>query len=173
MLLARLRREYTADVARTVLIPLLTKRSPVSLRVLDWTVVNWSKKHNVVCVSPHTGESVNISQAYANTLGFWKRRLFDPFRRRQRIVLRADDGEYETTLGQANFALFLHVTGIYAYVLQNVDAIEDDMNRSSLRHKRERGDALRRGAPVKRCGLVRDPGAKGVVYLQPCHVHFS
>ena len=69
--------QYTQDAARNILIPLITKQSPVSLRVMDWTIVNWSKKHNVVCVSPVTGEIVNIFHAYTNTLAVWKRKLFD------------------------------------------------------------------------------------------------
>jgi hypothetical protein len=31
-----------------IIIPLLTSKSPISIRVLDWFVTNYSKKHNVV-----------------------------------------------------------------------------------------------------------------------------
>lgn len=170
VLLSRLTRECTQDVARRIIVPLITKSSPVSLRVLDWTVVNWSKKHNVVCTSSVTGEVVNIHRAYLNTLSFWKRKLFDPFRRRSRIALAFDGREYETTLGQVNFAVFLHVTGIYAYVLRNVEDIEEDMNRASMQHKCERRAATLSGGKPKRHGLTREPRSKGVVYRAPCNV---
>ena len=169
-LLSRLLRECTPDIARGIIVPLITKRSPVSLRVLDWTVVNWSKKHNVVCVSPVTGENVNVHRVYLNTLSFWKRKLFDPFRRRSRIILSFEGEEYETTLGQINFAVFLHITGIYAYVLRNVKSIEEDMNRSSTMHKQERRAAAQSGKAIKRKGLTREPKTKGVVYRTPCRV---
>ena len=168
-LLRHLQREYTPEIARTILLPLLRKESPISLRVLDWTVVNWSPKHNVVCASPVSGELVNVALAYASALSFWKRRLFDPFRRRARLHIRVDGERYETTLGQVNFTLFLHRT-VYAYVLRHVQAIEDDMNRASAKHKRERRDAVRSGMPCKRGKLATRPGYRSVAYVAPSHV---
>ena len=46
VLIKKLDREYTNEIAEQVLLPLLDHTSPVSLRALDWAVVNWSKQHN-------------------------------------------------------------------------------------------------------------------------------
>ena len=145
-LLKRLNRDYTNEILKNVLIPLITQTSPVSLRALDWAVVNWSKQHNVVCSSTVPGQMTNVHFAYRGALTYWKRRLFDPFRRRDRITLMFDGDKYETTLGQANFSLFTYQTGILAYVISHIDEIENDMNKVSRRQKRERIDAHRRGS---------------------------
>ena len=171
-LLRRLRREYTENIARAVLVPLVTQTSPVSLRALDWAVVNWSKQHNVVCSSLTPGETTNVHHAYRNALQYWKRRLFDPFRRRSRITVRVDGVEYATTLGQANFALWAYQTGLLAYVLSHIEDIEHDMNQVSQRQKRLRRDALKDGTRRKRRELTPGSGTVCVAYRAPLHVQF-
>ena len=209
----------------------------MSLRSLDWAVVNWSKKHSVICSSVVPGKMTNVHHSYRATLAFWKRKLFDPFRRRNRIGInlseeggegenkekgegeKKEKGEeerkyqgnkrkrsgsderddasvssnsntnpssfppnpsppassapaYETTLGQANFALWTYKTGVLAYVLSHLAEIEDDMNRVSKRQKRERAEAASRGEPRKRVELTRAPDTCCVAYFAPCVVEF-
>lgn len=110
LLLRRLENEYTPALLRDVLKPLITQTSPVSLRALDWCVTNWAKQHNVVCSGAVPGAITNVHHAYRTTLAFWKRKLFDPFRRRLRVAVRIDGEVHETTLGQANFALWSYTT---------------------------------------------------------------
>ena len=172
-LLHRLNKEYTATIVRDVLIPLITQTSPVSLRALDWSVVNWSKQHNVVCSSSVPGQMTNIHHAYRAALGYWKRRLFDPFRRRNRIALTFEGETYETTLGQANFALFTYETGILAYVIGHIDEIEEDMNRVSRQQKQERWDASRRGVVRKRKELTKPRHNMCFAYEAPVRVEFN
>lgn len=171
-LLSKLEREYTPGIAETVLRPLLTQESPVSLRVLDWAVVNWSKQHNVVCSSLHPGETTNVHQAYRSALGFWKRRLFDPFRRRKRVSVRIGEEVHETTLGQANFVLWTYHTGVLAYVLCHVKDIEADQNRVSQRQKRERKENAKTGTKRKRQELTPSSGTMCVAYKVPTRVRF-
>ena len=143
----------------------MTHRSVVSLRTLDWAVVNWSKKHNVICPSRVAGEMTNVHQSYRQTLTFWKRRLFDPFRRRTRISVRLSDGEVlETTLGQANFALWTFRTGVLAYVLAHRQSIEADMNQVSRTQKRARRAAAARGERRRRVELTHAPDAYCVAF---------
>ena len=172
-LLRRLEREYSPELLRTVLLPFLVQTSPVSLRALDWAVVNWSKKHNVMCSSMQPGEMTNIHHAYRKTLTFWKRKLFDPFRRRMRIRVNIEDVTYHTTLGQANFALWSYRTGVLSYVLGHIDAIEDDMNQVSRRQKRQRNEAARRGTRQKRTELTQCAGTLCFAYASPTVVKFS
>lgn len=172
-LLNRLNAKYTPEILRTVLVPLIDQSAPVSLRVLDWTVVNWSKQHNIMCSSATPGEMTNIHHAYHSALAYWKRRLFDPFRRRERIFVTLDEREWETTLGQANFALFIYETGILSYAIGNVTAIEEDMNRVSKRQKMERADAARRGLTRKRTELTRPRNSMCFAYDAPMRVVFD
>lgn len=173
MLLDKLEREYTPELLERVLLPLLSQTSPVSLRALDWAVVNWSKKNNIICSSLSPGQMTNIHHSYRKTLTFWKRRLFDPFRRRSRIRVIIDDHEHETTLGQANFAIWSYKTGVLSYVLGHIDSIEADMNHVSKKHKRERNEAARRGMRRKRTELTHAPSAVCVAIAAPSTVHFS
>ena len=172
-LLKRLQREYTPDIAHRVPIPLLTQTSPVSLRALDWAVVNWSKQHNVVCSSLRPGETTNVHHAYRSALHFWKRRLFDPFRRRTRIEMTVDGEVYETTLGQANFALWTYQTGVLAYVLSHIGDIEENMNNVSQRQKKIKRDAVKAGTKRKRRELTPSGGAVCVAYRAPVKVCFE
>ena len=171
-LLKRLERDYTPEVAERVLKPLLTQTSPVSLRALDWAVVNWSKQHNVVCSSMTPGEMTNVHNAYKVTLAYWKRTLFDPFRRRDRIGVRIGDETYETTLGQANFVLFAYRTGLLAYVMSNIEAIEADMNRVSQQQKVARREAAKRGIRRRRKELTPTPSGSCLAYRSNVRVSF-
>lgn len=172
-LLQKLQREYTNELFVSVLLPFLNQTSPISLRALDWAVVNWSKKYNVICSSAFPGRMTNIHQAYRKTLTYWKRRLFDPFRRRARIVVRIEEREYETTLGQANFTLWAYRTGVLSYVLGHIESIETDMNEVSRRSKRSKSEAARSGLPRRREELTKSPRAVCFAYNNPSRVKFQ
>ena len=172
-LMQTLQREYTVDIARTVLLPLMTQTSPISLRALDWAVVNWSKQYNIVCASIVPGQMVNIHHSYRNALKYWKRKLFDPFRRRSRVTVTIEDEEFETTLGQANFALWTYKTGVLNYVTTNIDIIEADMNRVSQRQKRLRRDAKRDGNVHRRRELTQRNTSLCVAYRAPQNIRFT
>jgi hypothetical protein len=178
MLRRRLEREYTVDLVQQILRPLIDQTSAVSLRVLDWTVVNWTKRQSVATTSIN-GEITDLNTAYKTTLGFWKRRLFDPFRRatRVRVCLHGtQQGSFETTLGQANFALFAHKTGLFRYALMHYKEIETHMN-TTLRNARRAREQLRRSnahpKPVyKRGELMRERSKGCIAYDSPVYVIF-
>jgi hypothetical protein len=172
-LLYMLEREYTPTLARSILVPLIEQTSPVSLRALDWAVVNWSKQHNVVCASASEGQMTNVHHSYRCALGHWKRRLFDPFRRRARVrmVLDADE-EFETTLGQANFVIWTYKTGVLNYVAGHLDEIERDMNTVSQRQKRLRRETRKCGGRHRRGELTQRTTALCVAYMAPERIKF-
>lgn len=172
-LLKILQTEYTDRIAQDVLVPLITQESPVSLRVLDWCVTNWSKQHNVVCTSQVPGQYTNIHHSYRNMLATWKRRCFDPFRRRNRITIEVGGKEYETTLGQANFALWAYNTGTLAYVINHAAEIEEDQNCVSKVQRAQRKRAEQSGLVRRRTELTAAPRSLCVAYLMPCEVSFE
>ena len=163
-LFSRLQREYTEEMLRCVLLPLVQQTSPVSLRALDWACVNWSKENNVVCASQTPGQWTNVHQSYLAHLAHWRRRLFDPFRRRARLEVIVDGVSYETTLGQANFALWVYQSGVFAWVLGHLDQVETHMNEITRRQKRARRDAMRDGVRRKRVELTSTTTSPCVAY---------
>lgn len=99
----------------------------LSLRVLDWLCTNYSKSKAVTLVS--SGENpFHVHIEYRNALRGVSKRLFDPFARRQRILITDVDGKpLETTLGQMNFMRWCIRHGVLKYAIANAKFIEEDM----------------------------------------------
>ena len=170
ILLKRLKERYTADLIRTVLVPLILKTGPVSLRSLDWAVVNHSKEKNTVCSSSTPGVYVSIHRSYQEALRFWKRRLFDPFRRRHPLQVRIDGEVYWTTFGQANFSLFVVENGILSFVIRNIADIEGSMNMAAARQRDERARAEQEGRKRRRSELTKSASPPLVLYRSVARV---
>lgn len=156
------------------LIPLITQESEISLRALDWLVTNYSKKYNIVCKS-RNGSLFNIYHGYKTALSHFRRRNFDPFRRRQRITVKSLelDNSYETTVGQCNFIHWAYQSGVLQYALEHCEAIERDMNLAAHLHKTERKHQQEKGIPHRRRELSKAPIAKCSVYKVESHVVFD
>lgn len=139
-ILKGLSKSYVTDDAIEHLIEQTTSsRNIISLRLLDWFVTNYSKKNQTSWViRDKYGDHVVIQahQQYVIELGNWRRILFDPFQRRNRINFRSRDGSWHTTtVAQLNFLKFANYTGIYDYVSLHRVQIEEDMNRTSKSKK--------------------------------------
>ena len=163
---------YTEEIIQKMLLPLINQSSNISLRSLDWLVTNYAKKHNIVCAT-HSNELFNIYHGYKIALAHYRRRNFDPFRRRQRIHLRFNDTTYETTVGQCNFLQWAFVNGVLKYAIDNSIFIEKDMNQASLKHKLELKKQYANGTPYKRQELSSAPKCKCSVYQIDSQVSFK
>ena len=103
----------------------------LSLRLIDYFVVNYSrKKHVWWLLGPDIPFDVNSH--YQSQLSAMGKRLFDPFRRYERIRLQHDDAEgeqtsFETTLGQTNFFRWAHDHRVLQYIATHQDLIYKDM----------------------------------------------
>jgi hypothetical protein len=128
----------------TILIPLIHQSGNVSLRVLDWCCVNYSKKFQVsVEVGQHkTKCDFYIHDAYKRVLRARRRRLFDPFQRKSRIFFRYKMEVLQTTVAQLAFLLWCRDNGVYAYALKHAREIEMDM-RNTLRENRKKRKSKR------------------------------
>lgn len=142
ILLRNLLPGITDEFLRARVVPILTKQSSVSLRALDWAVVNYCKKHGVAI--EHNHDIVDIHDAYTNALTHWRRRNFDPFRRRTRVFFCLDGERYETTCGQLCFLTWADRMGIYDYVERNIVDIERDMSETNSRFRDERVEGRKR-----------------------------
>lgn len=119
---------FDEATTRDMLLPLVENRSLISLRSLDWLVTNFSKKHNVLCVTK-AGLPFNVHHGYKAALVVNKRRNFDPFRRRPaRVCIHLSDRVVDTTVGQLMFMHWAHCNGVLDYAHRNIALIEADMN---------------------------------------------
>jgi hypothetical protein len=116
------------------ILPFLTGSAPVSLRVVEWFVTNYSKKFNVAY--PLEERQFIVYFQYKRELKAYSKRLFDPFCRRERIrfVVRGAPPIEETTVGQLNFFRWAIEKGVLRFILENAAAIEADMNKSFREH---------------------------------------
>ena len=117
--------------------------SPISLRVLDWFVTNYSKKKNIIYMiqnnTTDTGKLFNVYLDYKQQLKGYSKKQFDPFCRRGRIQFYYNNTEYiTTTVGQLNFFRWANNYNILEYIKKNVQIIEKDMNDS---YKNQYGNA--------------------------------
>jgi hypothetical protein len=117
--------------ALDVLDRVLRKPKPVvSLRVLDWLVTNYAKKHAVMyTVSRGEGHvSFNLHLEYKSQLKAYSKRYFDPFCRRDRIVFTTQGATgMRTTVGQLNFFKWAVQNGVVDYACRHARDIERDM----------------------------------------------
>jgi len=114
---------YSANLEQ--LLPVLLKKSNISLRILDWFVTNYSKEYQVCYQIIHLGRSKRFSvyDSYKAQLKAFHKKLFDPFCRRRRIYFEyCKDCQIETTVGQLNF---------FKWAIQNkiLDYVEDKLER--------------------------------------------
>jgi hypothetical protein len=121
------------------ILPILTGSSPVSLRLIDWFVTNYSKKFNVsypIADETGTNKQFMVHFHYKRELKAYSKRLFDPFCRRERISfqIRGQAPIEETTVGQLNFFRWAIEMGVIRYILAHVADIEKDMNVSFKEH---------------------------------------
>lgn len=172
-ILRRIASFFSEDVVNDILVPLINQSSIVSLRALDWLVTNYSKKRNIVCKA-HNGALFNIYHGYKVALSHFRRRNFDPFRRRTRIwVFQGGLKVCDTTVGQCNFLHWAHKNGVLAYAIENARQIENDMNSASAQHKAERRMQRAAGVPHRRRELSVAPQSKCSVYQIETNVTFK
>lgn len=172
-ILRRLAPFYTEERIERILCPLISQDGGISLRALDWLVTNYAKKHNIVCCRKDNSV-FNIYHGYKVSLNHFRRRNFDPFRRRHRIKLVRQDGRvHETTTGQCNFLYWAYMNGVLQYAEDHAEQIECDMNAASSLHKAERRRHKEKGTVVKRRELSRAPECKCHVYEVDTHVSFG
>jgi hypothetical protein len=123
-------------------VPIITGKSKISLRILDWFVTNYSKKNNIQYEIFQNDKIKNfiVYIDYKSQLKGYSKKQMDPFCRRERIsFIDHDNNELITTVGQLNFFRWSLENNILDYINENYDIIENDMN-SSLRNLYKKKD---------------------------------
>lgn len=156
LLLESLMEYYSNNVQ--ILTNIITQKNVLSLRILDWLVTNYSKKYNIVYPINKNNKNINfnIYLDYKNQLKAYSKKYFDPFCRRDRIIININsltwkpylekqenisDNELITTVGQLNFFRWFIENNVINYAIDNIEKIDKDMidtlnqNKNSTKRK--------------------------------------
>ena len=137
---------------------IINQKTPLSLRLLDWLVTNYSKKYNITYPLKYNSETIyfNIYVAYKNQLKAYSKKFFDPFCRQKRLVIDSHTLKWRTytseeditkkdivtTVGQLNFFRWFIENKIIDYALCNVELIDGDMMATVTSKKRGKRSVL-------------------------------
>lgn len=152
--------------------PIINQRSSISIRMMDWLCTNYSKKYKNkgpekgekgvywTYTSPNNEERAFILfEEYTMELSGKTRKLFDPFRRGNRIMIEitTHDSEkpvlYSTTIAQVTFWDWADKHGVYQYAYDNSEKIDSDMNKTHHERDVKKGKTGKR----KRSALSFNP----------------
>ena len=127
LIVSSLQKFYNELTDKEYLINLLNGDSHISLRLIDWFVTNYSKKHNVAYV--FNGCEFLVYANYKSQLKAYSKKLFDPFCRRERISFKLPGYDpIITTVGKLNFFRCAYEKNIFKYIEENYEPIEKEMN---------------------------------------------
>jgi hypothetical protein len=134
---------------------IIYQRTPLSLRLLDWLVTNYSKKYNIIYPLVNSNDDTyyfNIYLDYKNQLKAYSKKFFDPFCRQKRLIINSETlkwTEYKcnndnildgnniiTTVGQLNFFRWFIENKLIDYALTNIRLIDSDMNTTLINKKK-------------------------------------
>lgn len=127
ILLENLMKFYNKNNNIDKILPIINGESKISLRLIDWFVTNYSKKHFTIIKTKETRFKVYLD--YKLKLKAYSKKRFDPFCRWDRITIPYDDDNLmETTIGQLNFFRWIIENNILSYIEKNIEDINKDMN---------------------------------------------
>ena len=106
---------------------MLQGTSVISLRLIDWFVTNYSKRHNIGYIL--NGQEFMVYMNYKSQLKAYSKKLFDPFCRRERIMFSLPGIDaFVTTVGKLNFFRWAIEKNIIEYLKLNRETVESEMN---------------------------------------------
>ena len=161
VLLNSLYKYYNEKGNMNKLIEIIEDNNNVSLRIIDWFVTNYSKKHNVYYTIYQTDNKANTFvqdgnkllkvfntyHAYKSQLKSYSKKRFDPFCRWERINIPYGENTYiQTTIGQLNFFRWVLDNKLLDYIEKHFDEINADMNKrnSTAKNRKEKVNKTRK-----------------------------
>lgn len=138
IVLKELNRFYTIDKIEKIK-PIINQESDISLRLIDWTLTNYTKKYGIL-IRKTNGEVIDIYESYKACLDSYpKNELFDVFKRGSCIRFYYTDNEDDyiiTSVKQLNIFRWILRHEILTYIEQNREKINND-HRESLRRSKK------------------------------------
>ena len=139
LLLNTLNTFYQKDNNIDKMLSIINGQSSISLRLVDWFVTNYSKKHFVIY--PLNNTRFKVYDDYKLKLRAYSKKRFDPFCRWERITIPYKDNvSMQTTIGQLNFFKWALENKIIGYIEEHYEAIEKDMNARNSSSKKNKQD---------------------------------
>jgi hypothetical protein len=159
-----------------ILKDIIYQNNPLSLRLIDWLVTNYSKKYNIIYPITKNNEDViyfNIYLDYKNQLKAYSKKFFDPFCRQKRIIIDCESFLWKecpdsvdsvdsvdivdstiqnkkdyliTTVGQLNFFRWFLENKIFEYAISNIKLIDFDMSSVFINRKKGKRIVLSQNA---------------------------
>jgi hypothetical protein len=137
LIVSSLQKFYTGRTDMKEILPLLQGTSGVSLRLIDWFVTNYAKKHNTGYILE--GQEFLVYMNYKSQLKAYSKKLFDPFCRRERIMFQVPGEEpFVTTVGKLNFFRWAIEKGVLTYLTLHSTVIETEMNKAMKEQNKAR-----------------------------------
>lgn len=132
------------------MLQIIDGKSPISIRVLDWFVANYSKKNNTFYKIKTNGrqEYFYVNNEYKNQLNGYSKQYFDPFCRRRKIIYsyKNEDGKkdinFKSSIGQLHFFQWAIRNKVIKYVERHLKEIEQDMKETSKINKENKIAAM-------------------------------
>lgn len=125
-----------------LMVNIINAESDISLRVLDWFAAKYSKKRNKVNIPGDGTEEFDVRISYDAQLRTYRKKYFDPFRRRNKFYYKYDKDDpkkkIKTTIGQLNFFKWVIDKKILEYIKNNLDDINKEMKTSTSEEKEEK-----------------------------------
>jgi hypothetical protein len=162
---------FGTDRMERVVLPIIGVNSRISMRALDWLVINYSKKHHITLVK--SSMIIGVYNDYRSCLRYWRRPLFDAFRRGARIYYDHGGHTYSTTVAQLNFLFWCEKNGILDYASRHLSDIEADQIARVSECRKEKARLIKLGHKRKRCELSKSSPVNCQVYNVPVTVHFG
>ncbi len=135
---------------------IIDQNSIISLRILDWFITNYSKKHRTLI---QVGDKlIDVYQNYKLQLKSFSKKAFDPFCRKNKIIFYYNDTEYiETSCGQLCFFRWCFENNILKHVKDHLSTIEQDMKNSLKLKKSSKQDESSETSTSLSSGKKRQP----------------
>jgi len=109
------------------ILELLQGTSTISLRLIDWFVTNYAKRHSIGYLLG--GQEFMVYMNYKSQLKAYSKKLFDPFCRRERIMFSLPGiPAFVTTVGKLNFFRWAIEKQIIEYLKTHFETVETEMN---------------------------------------------
>ena len=127
LLMVSISKFYTSKNYIQRILPIVNGTSRISLRLVDWFVTNYAKRHTVGYVLG--GQEFMVYMSYKSQLKAYSKKLFDPFCRRERIMFSLPGVDaFVTTVGKLNFFRWAIEKNIIEYLKVNRETVETEMN---------------------------------------------
>jgi len=118
---------YSGRTDLPEIMELLQGTSVISLRLIDWFVTNYAKRHNIGYVLG--SQEFMVYMSYKSQLKAYSKKLFDPFCRRERIAFTLPKTEqFVTTVGKLNFFRWAIEKNVIEYLKTHRETVETEMN---------------------------------------------